>query len=472
MDVALFFVFLICDLIIVPICWFSYGKQGEYREGMVMGVHIPAHAVEDPEVKKICGKIQKHWNRFHQINLLLSVLICFLCFYNFTLFIIVWSVWLAEYVAVLYGLIIVPHRQMYRLKLKRGWVDAASMRVVRIDTSVSALSGKMALNWKWHLPPVILTAATALLLYNMGERYRLSPAEMTVEWALYASGVFTCLLFLVLHIGIVRQANRVYSENTEINLAANRLMKRAWSQGLALASWISGGAWIFLAFCGSISGPDLPAGCYGVYAFFLMVSAVALLVPLGLAVGKRKEILDADQAPCYVDDDVYWKYGWYNNPNDRHILVQDRFNSMNYSFNFGRPAVKVILGILAAAVAGIVIWTFSLLAAFENVQVLFQEEGEVYRFEAAGYEYEFSGNDIQSVKLIDELPDERFTRTNGGSTEKVNIGHFRGRETGKCMMFLYNDCTPVLEIRLDDMTVFANSRDPQETERWLDMLSE
>lgn len=137
MDIALFFIFLICDLIIVPICWFSYGKQGEYREGMVMGVHIPAHAVEDPEVKKICGKIQKHWNRFHQINLLLSVLICFLCFYNFTLFIIVWSVWLAEYVAVLYALIIVPHRQMYRLKLQRGWVDAASMRMVRIDTSVS-----------------------------------------------------------------------------------------------------------------------------------------------------------------------------------------------------------------------------------------------------------------------------------------------------------------------------------------------
>ena len=472
MDVVLFFIFLICDLIIVPICWFSYGNQSEYREGMVMGVHIPAHEVEDPEVTRICGRTQKQWKRFHQISLLLSMLICFLCFYNFTLFIIVWSVWLTGYVAGLYWLIVVPHRQMYRLKLKRGWLDASSMHAVRIDTSVSAFSGKMALDWKWHLPPVLLTSATALLLHNMEQRYRLSSGEMTAEWVMYVSGVFTCLLFLALHVGIVRQANRVYSKNTEINLAANRLMKRAWSQGLVPASWISGGAWIFLAFCGSISGPDLPAGCYGVYAFFLMVSAVALLVPLGLAVGKRKEILDADQAPCYVDDDVYWKYGWYDNPNDRHILVQDRFISMNYSFNFGRPAVKVILGILAAAVAGIVIWTFSLLAAFENVQVLFQEEGEVYRFEAAGYEYEFSGNDIQSVKLIDELPDERFTRTNGGSTEKVNIGHFRGRETGKCMMFLYNDCTPVLEIRLDDMTVFANSRDPQETERWLDMLSE
>lgn len=169
------------------------------------------------------------------------MLICFLCFYNFTLFIIVWSVWLAEYVAVLYALIIVPHRQMYRLKLQRGWVDAASMRMVRIDTSVSAFSGKMTLTWKWHLASVLLTAATALLLYHMEQRYRLSSGEMTAEWVLYASGVSACLLFLALHIGIVRQANRVYSENTEINLAANRLMKRAWSLGLVLASWISGG---------------------------------------------------------------------------------------------------------------------------------------------------------------------------------------------------------------------------------------
>ena len=102
MDVVLFFIFLICDLIIVPICWFSYGNQSEYREGMVMGVHIPAHAVEDPEVTRICGRTQKQWKRFHQISLLLSMLICFLCFYNFTLFIIVWSVWLTGYVAGLY----------------------------------------------------------------------------------------------------------------------------------------------------------------------------------------------------------------------------------------------------------------------------------------------------------------------------------------------------------------------------------
>ena len=69
MDVALFFVFLICDLIIVPICWFSYGNQSEYREGMVMGVHIPARAVEDPEVKKSA-------ERFRSIGIVFIRSIC------------------------------------------------------------------------------------------------------------------------------------------------------------------------------------------------------------------------------------------------------------------------------------------------------------------------------------------------------------------------------------------------------------
>ena len=35
---------------------------------------------------------------------------------------------------------------------------------------------------------------------------------------------------------------------------------------------------------------------------------------------KRQEVLEADTSACYIDDDEYWKYGWYNNPGDRHLL--------------------------------------------------------------------------------------------------------------------------------------------------------
>ena len=34
------------------------------------------------------------------------------------------------------------------------------------------------------------------------------------------------------------------------------------------------------------------------------------------------------------------------------------------------------------------------------------------------------------------------------------------------MMFLYKEETPILEIRLKDMTIFLNSEDEEETEEW------
>lgn len=75
---------------------------------------------------------------------------------------------------------------------------------------------------------------------------------------------------------------------------------------------------------------------------------------------------------------------------------------------------------------------------------------------------------ILSVKLLDEMPEDNFYRSNGGDTEKFLIGHFRGKETGKCMMFLYKEETPIIEIQLEDMIVFLNSENKEETEEWYD----
>ena len=41
--------------------------------------------------------------------------------------------------------------------------------------------------------------------------------------------------------------------------------------------------------------------------------------------------------PLVVDDDVYWRKGWYENPNDPRWLVQDRLVPYNYSMNMAKP---------------------------------------------------------------------------------------------------------------------------------------
>lgn len=471
MNIAMFFIFLISNLIIVPLCRYSYGKMWEYREGMVLGVHIPATCIHHPEVEELCEKYRRNWTLFHRINLAVGTLSCFLCFVDYIVFIIVWSLWLLEYVCGLEYLIIVPHRRMYRLKVKKGWVDERSKKIVRIDTAASAASEKMALDWKWHLPVLALTAATVFLVVEGERRFHVSWAEAWPIWLLYGTGVGLCLLFLGMHLAVVRRPNRVYSDHTEINLAANRLMKRSWTEGLVYASWLNGASWLWMAFWYFRCGPDLSGAVYGIYTALLILEVATLLFPLARSVGKRREVLEADTSACYIDDDEYWKKGWYNNPGDRHLLVQDRFNSMNMSMNYGRPAAKVITGVLAAVILGGMVWTAVLLSDFVNVEVVFTQEGDTFTFEAAGYDCSFGRDEIQSVELLDSMPEEHFTRTNGGSTEEYQVGHFRGKETGRCMMFLYTGCEPILEIRLDDMTVFVNSRQEETTLSWYGELA-
>ena len=156
MDWVLFFIFLGTNLLSVLLCWYSYGKSGEYKEGMVHGVHIPWSCLSRPDVQVICQKAKKTWKIFQWINLVISLLVCLLCLYDFTVFIIVWSVWLLLYIAGDYYLILAPHRKMYRLKMENGWLHEKSKKIVRIDTVVSAASDKLALRWQWHLPALIL----------------------------------------------------------------------------------------------------------------------------------------------------------------------------------------------------------------------------------------------------------------------------------------------------------------------------
>lgn len=472
MEIIMFITFLAGNLIVVLICQYSYGKQTEYRRGMLLGVHIPATCIRHPEVQKICCKYEKTWKLFHRVNLAAGCLLCGICFFSFGVFMLLWMIWLGEYIAGLFYLLLVPHRKMYRLKIKMGWVDEKSRKIVRIDTAVSAASEKMAPGWKWQIPVLILTAVTAWPLHLADCRYGASLAESWPFWLLYGTSFGINLLFLAFHVAVLRQRNKVYSDHTEINLAVNRLTKRSWCQGLLSAAWISTAAWVYLIVCYDRHGPELADIHLGMYSLLLTAAAASLLIPVLLTEGKKKTLLAADPAPHYIDDDEYWKSGWYHNPNDRHILVQDRFCSLNYSFNFGRPAVKILIGFVTAATAAVLIWVAVLLVRLETAEVVLHQEGSSYSVEAAGYECTFTMDDILSVSLLEDLPDERYTRTNGASTEKFNIGYFRGSETGKCMMFLYNGFQPILVVQLKDTTVFINSDQEEIIYTWYETMKQ
>lgn len=465
MEIGMFILFLFISPFTVLLCKYSYDKMGLYAEGMFMGVHIPKEHAQNPEVQNICAKSKKTWNRYHRINLILGCVVCAVCFYSLELFVLVWMIWLFAYLGLLCWLVIAPHREMYRLKVRNHWFDTRTMHMVCIDTELAALSEKMAYSWKWHLPIAGILLLSGILVYRAGGW----SDEKSAEWILFAAAVSITVVFLLFHLWLEKRQNVVYSQNTEVNFAVNQAVKRAWTASLLGADAVNGLAYLFLAvrFWQNqwLSGTD-----YTIYMVLQMGAAVALLIPI-LGIHKKKQrILQQDTEPIVVDDDEYWKNGWYYNPNDSHLLVQDRMCSMNFTFNMAKPAAWVFTGATAVLLVGVLVWTGSLILSFQNARVLFSMDGTQIQLEAAGYECSFDLKDVEAAELIEEMPEESFAKTNGGATEKYNIGYFRGRETGKCMMFLHNGYTPILKITLEDQVIFANSKEAGEAELWYEEI--
>ena len=63
-------IFLITDISMVGIFAGVYGNIAKYREGMLMGVHIPKSELEHPNVKELLQLYKKRNRQFYLWNML------------------------------------------------------------------------------------------------------------------------------------------------------------------------------------------------------------------------------------------------------------------------------------------------------------------------------------------------------------------------------------------------------------------
>ena len=83
---------------------------------------------------------------------------------------------------------------------------------------------------------------------------------------------------------------------------------------------------------------------------------------------KRRDVLrESDEKEILADDDYYWAKGWYENPWDNNLFVQDRMNTMHFTLNFAKPAAKIIVAAVAAVLA-LTMWRFGTLWQLMDIQ--------------------------------------------------------------------------------------------------------
>lgn len=223
-----------------------------------------------------------------------------------------------------------------------------------------------------------------------------------------------------------------------------------------------------------------PAFCFlntgaGFLVWTLWILEYCLLFPLRSIVSLRKMyVIKKKHHWIRDDDDEYWKNGWYSNPYDRHLFVEDRMNSSSYSINMAHPAAKwwiafaVFICIAAVSVCIVLaVILGDLDGSSPDLKVTEDQVTLSYSF----YNCSFSTDEIQSVELLSKLPKDDYDRVNGGDTDNVLVGYFEGKKTGDVMMFLIKGETPLIRIKLPDQTVFLNSDADGQTEKWYEEIN-
>ncbi len=460
-----FVIFLFCDLLMAGVFFAVYGRKPVYEEGMLLGVHLPREAAQGAEVTALTTAYRRRTRRFYLVNLLLGVAVCLVAFWRFSPFLILWCLWLVEFVVGAQWLLLGTHRKLYDLKMARGWVVGEPATLAAADTRASAQRRGQGPGLAWHLLPCGLILTTLLL---PGVRdFLLTQGS---GWGLLGSGLAISLTLWALHGVLSRRGNKVYSQDTAVNQAVNRLERQVWGWTLLLCSLFNAAA-CWSAAWWMARAHWVGSAAYGIYLVLELIPVAILTAGLLWMTRKRRQLLAGDPVPLVVDDDVYWRKGWYENPNDPHWLVQDRLVPCNYSMNMAKPgawggtiALLAGVGVLMVGLCVLSLW-----ADFGGSSVVIAPDRVAVS--AFLYDTEVDPQDIQSVTLLEDLPEDSYVRTNGLDDGRRLIGHFRGRESGPCEMYLHTAASPILAVETGDFTLYFNSEDPAETEAWYQALA-
>ena len=461
----MFWVFAVTDLVIIGIFYAVYGTKRKYSEGMLLGVHLPQSAADSAEVKAFMERYGRNTKIFYVANTLISTAVCGFCFWYFSVFIIVWSVWLLEFcigaMVLLYG----THRKLYDMKVEKGWVGSSGSRIMAVDTKAAAQSGRMGVSALWHL-----LFCALILMPCIDADIRNFLATSDDGWIFPVMGILISFTFGILHTAVLRMRNKVYSEDSDLNVEINRMQKNVWSWALVGSSLFNAAAYLVVV-SGIDADGEISAVMLVVYCIMETIPGIFMIGGFFYMRSRKEKLLRKNERPLYIDDDVYWKNGWYSNPNDRRLMVQDWACSWNYTTNMARPAGKIFMFLALLFVAGCLVWGCIQIWKIDFVPIELNISGTQVVITSGYSDYGIACADITGVELLDGLPDDDYRKINGGEDQHKMLGRFKGENTGKCRMYLYTGYMPVLEIMTGDGPVYVNSKEPQETEKWMREIS-
>ena len=205
-----------------------------------------------------------------------------------------------------------------------------------------------------------------------------------------------------------------------------------------------------------------------IYIFILLVSTMVSMYILFMISDKREDLLRGAKNIEYVDDDYYWRKGYYFNPDSKKLMVQNRISSTNFSFNMAKRSAKLINFFTAILVVGVAIVLLYVTVGGEDIDVVMNKDS--VKISSNIYHVDINKKDIREIGLVDDTLDKSFIKNNGISVDEIDIGHYTGKKEGRVLLFINSEKRPLLRIKTKDKLIYISGDDDFEVENLYKLL--
>lgn len=363
-------------------------------------------------------------------------------------------------IGIFYFLQITHIEKMHQVKVKNNWSLPVEKKII-VDTKLVTEKNKALVSPIWFVPSFVLILLGAFISYRLLNDVILTLLPLII-------GLAMLILFIILYKTLAKMPVRPITYETKTNETLNRIYRHSWSFMCVASSYFT--PLLFLLMPLSI----IAASPFDTILFTMIILLVLAYVVWTfwylIRLRKKEDALFENQEIINRDDDIYWRYGIYNNPNDPRLSVPDRIG-MNVGLNFGRPVGKVIYAALGIFLAGIILFTTIPMfqADFSDSAFAATVRDSTVTLKAPlAHTAKINLSQIENVESLTKMP-ENNVRIAGTATNHYLTGRF-SIEGQASELFVYRKSPVFLKITTKDKIYYFADKDPEKTEKAIEIL--
>lgn len=445
----LFIIILGFSLVLFMIAHDTYHKAGKRKGNMILGVFMTEEGFRNKSARKIIKGYQVIW-QWWEITAIMSLIpVLLVCKLYVSVGVFVFFIWCLLLLGGGQLIFNSFHRELYYLKQRNEWFYGKKLHLSIGAAQMEKMKKKRVLSDLSFIP--IFLAGFIPLFYPKCREY-LQKGNYHMLVVLFPFVIDLIILGCFYHF-----VRREYGKKKDgkIQTAYIRMEQCYWSYGWVWAGSFNAAANLMLQWNLISEERIFPVNIWS-YILVQSVSVGILFYTWYRIKVKKKEIKSMDLQPKMVDDDEYWVQGYYDNPYDDRILVNDRIRigscinmgkSIGRKINFG-SAMIMITGVLS-----ILILLFQI--DFMPFQIFIQ--GDKVSIQTGGYDLDVPISEIKTVMIKENLKGISYTKEDGKETERYLLGDFQIEGLGLCRTYVYKEKEEVLYIETEDKKIFFNT---------------